>query len=279
MSLKDKAIPVLDHGYVKFVQSCGTDETIIRAARQSTSGSFVSWDPYEGHPNGDMGLLDYCYRKTHAGPFEMCDLTVEVQAPIVTIRQWFRHRTASYNEMSGRYTEMPEIHYLPAPERFTQQGAHNKQGSSAEAIDPALTHDFHVSMATQQRAIAADYERMLKAGVAKEVARLNTPISAYSRFWAKANLRNWFHFLWLRMASDAQYEIRVFANALAAIVREEWPRSWALFEEYDLYASKMSRTELRVLKKLAASNNIEVLAKEMGMKGSHLREFLQKLAA
>lgn len=236
-------VRVLDHGYIQFVDSMGTDESIIEAARQSTSGGFVSWEPYEGHPKGDLGLLTYLYREGHTSPFEMCELLIEVQAPILVVREWMRHRTLSYNEMSARYVQMPNLHYLPPPERLVKQGKHNKQGSAEEPLDDYTMEYLRSGFQREQESLYEGYETALSKGLTREVARINTPVSRYTRMRVKGNLRNWLHFLRQRMATNAQQEIRAYAEVIGGMVKDCWPRTWSLFEEWDLYGKKLSRTE------------------------------------
>lgn len=236
-------IKCLEHGYVKYVAHLGADESIIDAARMSTNGGFIAWEPYEGHPKGDAGLLSYLYRNQHMTPFEMCDLVIEVQAPIFVVREWHRHRTFSYNEASARYAVMPDLHYLPPLERMVKQDNKNKQAGASDQLDQEISVQIQALLKQEQRWLYHDYEAMLGEGLAREVARINTPVSRYTRFRAKANLRNWLGFLHLRMAENAQIEIRVFADAVAELVKLLWPRTWALFEEHTLYGKHLSRTE------------------------------------
>jgi len=237
-------IPVLDHGYVKYIAHLGTDEAIIDAARMSTNGGFISWEPYEGHPKGDAGLLKFLYKNQHLTPFEMGgDLVIEAQAPIFVVREWFRHRTMSFNEASARYAVMPDLHYLPPVERMVKQDQKNKQAGAEERLDNALAVTAQDLMKREQRWLYDDYKALIEEGLAREVARINTPVSRYTRFRAKANLRNWLQFLHLRMAENAQQEIRVFADAVAILVKQLWPRTWELFEEYTLHGKHLSRTE------------------------------------
>lgn len=243
MQLPVKALPVLNRGYVLDVASMGTEESIIEAARQSTSGGFVSWEPYDGHPKGDVGLLSYLYREGHSTPFEMCELLLEVQAPIFVAREWFRHRTFSYNEMSARYVQMPDVHYLPPPHRMVRQAKHNKQAGADEVLSEQDADFIAEQMEQDQIRLYENYDDAIRMGLAREVARVNTPVSRYTRFRVKGNLRNWLHFLKLRMAPNAQQEIRAYADVIAGIVKSKWPRTWELFEEWDLYGKRLSRTE------------------------------------
>lgn len=228
-------IKVLDHGYVRYVAHMGSDEAIIEAARMSTGKGFEGWEK-------DARLLEFLYKNKHLTPFEMCELAIEVQAPIMVFREWHRHRTQSYNEFSARYAQMPDLHYLPEPGRVQKQSAANRQGS-AEPVSPQEAEMILGNLRSQQRDVYYAYDQWVQSGVAKEIARLNTPVSRYSKMRAKTDLRNWLGFLLLRMAPNAQWEIRQYANAVAAIVKELWPRTYKLFEEHDLYGRHLSRTE------------------------------------
>lgn len=237
-------IAVLDHGYVRLIDFMGSDETVIEAARMSTGRGFEGWEK-------DAPLLEFLYRNKHMTPFEMCELAVEVQAPIMVFREWHRHRTQSYNEFSARYAQMPNLHYLPAPDRVQKQSAANKQGSG-EVFERRAALAILDDLAAEQNAVYSSYDRLVGEGVAKEVARLNTPVSRYSKMRAKTDLRSWLGFLLLRMAPNAQWEIRQYANAVAEIVKGIWPRTFALFEEYDRGALTLSASESRALRTLLA---------------------------
>jgi thymidylate synthase (FAD) len=257
---------VLDEGYVKLVDWMGREESIIEAARMSTDGGFVSWAPYENHPKGDHGLLTYLWREGHHTPFEMCELLLEVEAPIFVFREWMRHRTFSYNELSARYTQMPNKHYVPAQDRMVRQGVKNKQGSSTEALGSDTAHVLQDCFRKEQQAIYEMYEDALNEGLVREVARINTPVSRYSRMRVKGNLRNWLNFLRLRQAPNAQYEIREYANVIGSIVDSIWPRTYALFEEWDRYGVKLNRAqydEYQALKQ-AAADEAERAAEKRG---------------
>jgi thymidylate synthase (FAD) len=222
-------VDVLDHGYVELVEGWGSDERVIEAARMSTNKGFIGWGD-EATP-GDEKLLRYLWANRHATPFEMAGFVVEVQAPIFVFREWHRHRTQSYNEMSARYTKMPDLHYVPAEGRVRRQDAKNKQGTGQEALPPEVVEQFLREVAEQQAAAYAAYERYIAAGIPKELARINTPVSRYGRMRALANLRNWLGFLALRMDSAAQEEIRMYADAVGTITAHLFPRTWGLFSE------------------------------------------------
>ena len=227
-----ETVQVLDHGYVRMVTSWGSDRMIVEAARMSTDKGFLGWGTDE-EPK-DEKLLRYLYENKHATPFEMAGLQIELQAPIFVFREWHRHRTQSYNEMSGRYTKLPDLYYVPSLERMmaAKQSDKNKQGSDEENKFRPGEAEFFCDLLSHAYAEARKhYEELLKAGVAREVARLCIPVSQYSRMRAQANLRNWLAFLTLRMAPAAQWEIRQYANAVGDIIEQLFPRTWDLFVE------------------------------------------------
>jgi thymidylate synthase (FAD) len=271
-------INVLDKGYVKLIDFMGSDESIIEAARMSTGKGFEGWDK-------DQALLSFLWKHKHTTPFEMCEMAIEVQAPIFVFREWHRHRTQAYNEFSARYSQMPNLHYKPDISRIKKQSAINKQGSGEE-IDPKLAEGFVRELVDEQSSIYETYENMLQQGIAKEVARINTPVSRYSKMRAKTDLLNWLRFLDLRMRPDAQYEIRVFAEAVGKLVKEWVPRTWSLFEETNLYGVHFSQTEMQVLRDtlflltIGRSNWKDEFvnrAKHFGWSGRRLDEFINKL--
>lgn len=266
---------VLNHGYVKYIDHMGTEETIVEAARMSTGKGFQGWDK-------DAGFLSFLYRHHHSTPFEMCELSIEISAPIFVIREWHRHRTQSYNEMSGRYTQMPDEHYIPEASRVALQSVANKQGSGM-ALTPEDAEQFLAHIKAEQEEIYAQYEKDLGAGIAKEIARINTPVARYSRFRAKANLRNWLNFLRLRKAPNAQWEIRQYADAVGEIIQQLWPQTYKLFVEWDLESVTFSKSEMDIIRGLYAilvkeegeDIPMELLEERLGK--SVAKEFLEKL--
>jgi thymidylate synthase (FAD) len=279
---KGHEIKVLDHGYVKLIDWMGSDAAVIEAARMSTGRGFVSWDGYrrcraevdgvicdlpqtgtsrrcddcgnadlwQNFPRGDLGTLDYLYRNKHMTPFECGgEMMIEVQAPIFVFREWHRHRTASFNEFSARYSQMANLHYVPDEDRIQKQDDVNKQGSKG-SFDPLYADAVAFDFRHEQEMVYENYDRLVKEGVAKEIARINTPVSRYSKMRAKTDLRNWLGFLNLRMRQNAQYEIRQYANAVAELIKGLWPKTYALFEEHDLYSVTLSQEEIRVVRDL-----------------------------
>lgn len=261
-------IPVLDQGHVRLVKHDGSEEDIIRAARQSTSGAFKGWGPFpcpecvevgkpskeeyqgpgsltapeyvnvckrckgEGTIAGDEGLLRRLYKDHHMSPFEMLDATFEIKAPIFVFREWHRHRTQSYNEMSGRYVVLPDEYYMPSVERLSiaKQSATNKQGGG-EGLTSAEIVVIQSAMSAAYKNSREFYDGLISLGVERGVARSVLPVAQYSQMWAKANLRNWLQFLTLRNDSAAQWEIRQYAIAVEKILADLFPNTMALYKE------------------------------------------------
>lgn len=227
---------LLELGYVELVETWGSDERIIEAARMSTGGGFVSWEPYEGHPKGDAGLLAYLWKNNHATPFEMAGLTFEVKAPIFTIREWQRHRVPfGYNEASARYDALAPDDYVPTVERMMRGGGHlTKQAAAAEGSKP-LTEEFarEWQLALERWQVQGEllYQRGLNNGVPKELARCAMSVGRFSTMRATGNLRGWIGFLKLRAHPKAQEEIRVYAEAIEEMIAEKFPRTFALYQE------------------------------------------------
>lgn len=227
-----EATRVLDHGYLRHVESWGRGDAgvpeagIIEAARQSTQGSFRGWET-------DEKLLGYLYSNDpkHATPFEFAGMTIEVQAPIFVFREWHRHRTQSYNEMSARYAPLPDLGYVPSLNRLMHPATANKQAQSHNGAELTLPNAeiFQEKLERFYAAAQALYEEALAHGVPKELARIGLPVGRYSRMRASGNLRNWLAFLTLRMDPLAQWEIRQFANAVGQVIRQEFPKTWKLY--------------------------------------------------
>ena len=222
---------LLDHGYVKFIEPWGSDERIIEAARMSTDGGFVSWEPYEGHPKGDAGLLAHLYKNKHSTPFEMAGMVIEIKAPIFVFREWHRHRTQSYNEMSARYIPLPNENYIPTRERIIEgaKPSTNRQAAGTVPLVREAIDDWLKALNAFYIVAEATYLTGLAMGIPKELARLPVPVARYSRMRASTNLRNWLAFLTLRQAPQAQWEIRQYANAVGELVAEHFPRTWGLY--------------------------------------------------
>lgn len=225
-------IKVLDHGFIKLVEHWGSDENIVRAARMSTDKGFLGWGNEE--KPGDEKLLGYLYRNHHATPFEMAGAVIEVQAPIFVFREWVRHRSQSFNEMSARYTPLPDLNYIPTVERLLINSKTNKQAGTIKGA-AELTEEgakaYQLRLARNYEQDELFYQESLQMGVPKELARNHLPVGRYSKMRAQANLRNWMGFLTLRMAPGAQWEIREFARELHDILKPIFPRTMELFDE------------------------------------------------
>lgn len=228
-------VKVLDHGYVRVVETWGSDARVIEAARMSTGKGFLGWGPTEEGKPGDEKLLRFLYENAHSTPFEMGGLVLEIQAPIFAFREWHRHRTQSYAEMSARYTPLPDVNYVPTIERIMMNAsATNKQAGTvagAAVLDEAMAREYQTALKQAYEADEQLYGYALKHGIPKELARVHLPVGRYSRMRASANLRNWLAFLTLRQAPNAQWEIRQYANAVGTFVAEAFPRTWELFAE------------------------------------------------
>lgn len=252
---------VLDHGYIELVESWGSDERIVEAARMSTGKGFLGWGPRCKHCDasgdgllstcptnpsgtgchvtlaGDEKLLRYLWENKHATPFEMAGATFEIQAPIFVFREWHRHRTQSYNEMSARYTPLPDLNYIPTVERLMLNAtAGGKQagvmvGAATLTVEQAET--FRLALRLVYDGQEQLYQDALSWGVPKEIARVHLPVGRYSRMRASANLRNWLAFLTLRSTAKgpgAQWEIRQYADAAHDMLAVAFPRTLALFD-------------------------------------------------
>lgn len=246
-------VEVLDHGYVELVETWGSEEQIIEAARMSTGKGFLGWGPrcqrcgstessgvchapfnLIGQPHemvpGDEKLLRYLYTHKHMSPFEMAGATFEVQAPIFVFREWHRHRTQSYNEMSARYTPLPDLNYVPTAEVLLAKSGKNKQ---AQGTGEVLTREGALAaqsiLRNRYEMLEASYQHLLAIGVTRELARLLLPVARYSRMRAQANLRNWLQFLTLRCDPNAQWEIRQYAEVVLDMLEGKFPRVMELW--------------------------------------------------
>jgi len=231
---------ILDHGYVRFVEAWGygdakiSEAGIIEAARQSTQGTFRGWET-------DIVLLKFLQENKHDSPFEFAGMVIEVQAPIFVFREWHRHRTQSYNEMSARYEPVPDFNYVPSYESMFIKQKGNKQAGAVKGAKE-LTQENAVRWRDKVELYYTEgqnlYQEGLYYGVKKEQARIVMPVGRYSRMRASANLRNWIAFLTLRQDPAAQWEIRQYADAVASIIAEQFPKTYGLFADKREKASK-----------------------------------------
>jgi thymidylate synthase (FAD) len=248
-------IQVLDHGYVKLIESWGSDERVIESARMSTGKGFVEWGPRHSqscgyidadndpqprctcgqNTPGDEKLLKFLWDNSHGTPFEMAGITIEVKAPIFVLREWHRHRVPfGYNEMSSRYVPLPDENYVPTVDRLFTVSKENRQAGTVAGSDTLTEERARLWLDALDTAYAqaeSVYRMGLQFGIPKELARLPVPVARYSRMRATSNLRGWLGFLKLRCAVGAQWEIRQYANEVTEIVRERFPRTYAVARE------------------------------------------------
>ena len=264
-----RAIPVLDHGFIRVIDYMGDDGAIVQAAR-------VSYGAGTKHVQNDAGLIRYLMRHWHSTPFEMCEVKLHVKLPVFVARQWIRHRTANVNEYSARYSILDREFYIPAPENLAAQSVVNNQGRG-EVLSGAESARVLEILKSDAGQAYDHYEEMLsqdgQQGLARELARMNLPMNIYTQWYWKTDLHNLFHFLRLRADAHAQYEIRVYAEAIAACVRDWVPLAYGAFEDYRLGGTTLSATAVAVLKRRLAG---EVVGQEdSGMSKGEWREFVE----
>lgn len=267
----EKMIPCLDKGFVRLVDVMGDDAAIVQAAR-------VSYGSGTKKVHEDRGLIRYLLRHMHTTPFEMVEFKFHIKLPIFVARQWIRHRTANVNEYSGRYSEMKDEFYVPAIDQVRAQSVSNKQGRADEAFPVDEAERIIAMMESSQQQAYAEYQQMLSQDLAREIARINLPVSNYTEWYWKIDLHNLFHFLRLRIDAHAQYEIRVYAQAMADLIKPYVPMAYEAFEDYILKSQRFSRLERIALNALLQQRptSVEDLA-AYGLKGREATEFLDKL--
>ncbi|MEL6282431.1 MAG: FAD-dependent thymidylate synthase [Pseudomonadota bacterium] len=245
------AVPALDHGFVRVIDYMGDDAAIVQAAR-------VSYGKGTKAARDDRGLIRYLMRHWHSTPFEMCEIKLHVKLPIFVARQWIRHRTANVNEYSARYSILDKEVYIPSPEHLAAQSTTNRQGRGdvLEGEDAQRVLEILKGDADQTY---AHYEEMLDEdglGLARELARMNLTLNAYTQWYWKTDLHNLFHFLRLRADPHAQYEIRVYADAIGELTKAWVPMAWEAFEDYRLTAEQFSGPAMAVLKRMLAGETV-----------------------
>ncbi len=268
-SLLFTALPILDHGFVRVIDYMGDDAAIVQAAR-------VSYGRGTRKTSEDEGLIRYLMRHWHSTPFEMCEIKYHVKLPIFVARQWIRHRTANVNEYSARYSILDKEFYIPAPENLAAQSADNRQGRGAvlEGDDAARVLTLLRQDAEQTY---AHYEEMLDEdgiGLARELARMNLTLNTYTQWYWKTDLHNLFNFLRLRADAHAQYEIRVYADAMLETAKAWVPLAYAAFRDYRLGAVTFSAKMLDILRRMLAGE--AVTQPESGLSK---REWTEMMAA
>ncbi|MFM8771865.1 MAG: FAD-dependent thymidylate synthase [Candidatus Kapaibacterium sp.] len=269
-ALLGKEFRCLDKGFVRLIDVMGDDSAIVQAAR-------VSYGSGTKKVHEDRGLIRYLMRHLHTTPFEMVEFKFHVKLPIFVARQWIRHRTANVNEYSGRYSEMKDEFYVPDPDQVRAQSAMNKQGRADTAFGADEAEKIRTSMQQTQEMLYGQYQDLLSTDLAREIARINLPVSNYTEWYWKTDLHNLFHFLRLRIDPHAQYEIRVFGEAMAEIVKAAVPLAYEAFEDYILHARRFSRLELEALRSMLTTLPTVEELESRGLSGREAREFLDKM--
>lgn len=243
-------ISCLDHGFVRLVDYMGDDSAIVQAAR-------VSYGKGTKLIRRDRGLLRYLMRHRHSTPFEMCELKLHVKLPIFVARQWIRHRTANVNEISARYSVLDKEFYLPSPEHMAKQSDSNRQGRG-DILSPEECEKALAILKNDAVQSYSDYKTLLsdEFSLARELARMNLPVNWYTQWYWKIDLHNLLHFLSLRADPHAQYEIRVFADAIGQIVADWVPLTWEAFQDYRIGGSFLSRHEVDILRKALSGESV-----------------------
>ena len=247
-------ISVLDHGFVRVIDYMGDDSAIVQSAR-------VSYGKGTKKISNDQGLIKYLMRHRHSTPFEMCEIKFHIKLPIFIARQWIRHRTANVNEYSARYSILDKEFYIPSIENIAAQSSVNNQGRGEVLSSEEASNVISILKADAEQTYA-NYESLLnessegavldenKAGVARELARMNLTLNTYTQWYWKIDLNNLLHFLALRADDHAQYEIKVYADAMLDIVKKWVPITYSAFDDYRVGGTELSAKEVNFLRKL-----------------------------
>lgn len=267
-----QTFPVLDHGFVRVIDYMGDDAAIVQAAR-------VSYGRGTKRVQEDAGLIRYLMRHRHSTPFEMCEIKFHVKLPIFVARQWIRHRTASVNEISARYSILDKEFYIPSSENLAAQAVINRQGRG-EVLDGEEAAEVLALLRTDAERTYANYASMLnegehadksRRGLARELARMNLTLNTYTQWYWKTNLHNLFNFLSLRADAHAQYEIRVYADEMMRMTAAWVPVATAAFRDYRLGAVTLSAQMVSVVKRMLGGE--AVTQKTSGLNRREWTEF------
>jgi len=261
-------IQCLDKGFVKLVDWCGSDARIVQAAR-------VSYGDGTKTVREDKGLIDYLVRHAHTSPLEQVTFTFHVKMPIFVARQLVRHRTQKINEISGRYSILKDEFYLPDLSRMQKQSEDNKQGSSDKLIENA--QEYLKQMNDEHTFAYDNYEDYLECGMARELARINLPVSTYTEWYTTIDCHNLFHMLKLRLDPHAQYEVRVFAQAKYDLIKPIIPYACESFERHILNGRKFSQDEMEVIKKSIDLGVFDDTLHSLDWKKTKIKELTDKL--
>jgi len=274
-----RAVPVLDHGFVRVIDYMGDDAAVVQAAR-------VSYGRGTRQVSQDAGLINYLMRHRHSTPFEMCEIKYHVKLPIFVARQWIRHRTANVNEYSARYSILDKEFYIPAQEHLSAQSTNNRQGRGDVLEGEEAARVMQLLREDSERAYE-HYEEMLnegpdgepldpeRSGLARELARMNLSLNFYTQWYWKTDLHNLMHFLSLRADSHAQYEIRVYADAMMESMRAWVPLCAAAFEQYRMGGANLSAAALETVRRMLGGEEVD--QKSSGMAPREWRELMAVL--
>jgi thymidylate synthase (FAD) len=271
--------PVLDHGFVALVDYMGSDEDVERAAR-------VSYGYGTRRTSQTRGLIRYLRRHRHTTPSEMVELKFHCAMPIFVARQWIRHRTASINEMSGRYSLMPLLYHRPDRAQLQAQSPSNRQGRAGAPLDGIYAEAVE-RWERVRREASTGYEWLVGHDVARELARIDLPLSLYTQWYWKIDLHNLLHFLSLRVDPHAQYEIRAFAVVMAGMLQRVAPLTFEAWVDYDVAGTTLSRGELAAIQRLVRPRDRALEApggrvtaeelEQLGLANREVDELLEKL--
>ena len=255
-----KPIEVLDHGFIRVIDYMGDDSSIVQSAR-------VSYGKGTKKISNDKGLIKYLMRHRHSPPFEMCEIKFHIKLPIFIARQWIRHRTANVNEYSARYSILDKEFYIPSAENLAAQSAINNQGRGDALTDDEASNVIQILKKDAEQTYS-NYETLLnessegniidesKSGIARELARMNLTLNTYTQWYWKIDLNNLLHFLALRADDHAQYEIRVYADAMLDIVKKWVPLTYEAFEDYRIGGTELSAKEVNLMRKLLKGEKV-----------------------
>ncbi len=257
-----EALPILDHGFVRVIDYMGNDNSIVQAAR-------VSYGKGTKKVNTDAGLIKYLMRHWHSTPFEMCEIKYHVKLPIFIARQWIRHRTANVNEYSARYSILDKEFYLPSKENLAAQSASNRQGrgeiidgNEAEKVLGLLKNDAERTYKNYEEMLNERYDGSVieegKAGLARELARMNLTLNTYTQWYWKTDLLNLMNFLRLRADHHAQYEIRAYADVMLDTLKRWVPTAYDAFMDYRVGGTEVSSKGKEVIKKLIKGEKVSI---------------------
>ena len=273
--------PVLDHGFIALVDYMGNDESIERAAR-------VSYGYGTRQTSQTRGLIRYLRRHLHTTPSEMVEFNFHCCMPMFVARQWIRHRSASVNEYSGRYSLMPMLFYTPSADQLQTQSRSNNQGRSGEPVPDPIFHETMQRWETIRREGRETYEWLTTQHVARELARIDLPLSTYTQWYWKIDLHNLLHFLRLRVDPHAQWEIQEYGRVIAGMLKRAAPLSYEAWIDFDVCGARLSRGELDAIRRLVAQRGEGLTAKDgaalgardfetLGLSKREIRELFQKL--